>query len=168
MVGVPDLIGAVLHRRAVKSFQGHFHVGLTGCEPHIADHDVVERDVVVRYYGELIWTARRLWRKVHTPLTEAVRGCRAVDAAHRDGNFLVRVGPPPDMDGPVPLENHVTAENRRHSRIAFAWQHGAGGQSCKAEKTAPIRHYYASATLITSLPKFSPRNNLSIVSGKVS
>ena len=61
---------------ARKSFQRHLHIRLARSKPDIADHHVVDTQIIRPLHIHRKWAARRMRRQIQTPFAQLVR-CRA-------------------------------------------------------------------------------------------
>ena len=110
-VGCRDFLGSVLqHGLSGEALEGHFHVGLAGSEPDVSDENVRQNDGVGGGNAQFVRPTGVLGREVDFPVAEAIGNGRAVLIAEGHLDTLARVGPSPDVDGGVALQNGVVAE----------------------------------------------------------
>jgi hypothetical protein len=119
-------VGQIL-RGSGSATQGKLHIGLAGRDPHIADHDVVERNRLLRngigsgarnpLDGELKRSTRRTWLEVDAPMAERVCLGSASLAAKGDCDRLTRRGVAPYVYRQIALDDHMAGENSGQSYL---------------------------------------------------
>ena len=108
--------------------QRKFHIGLTGCDPHIANHNVLEgdwgrkgrMDGGRRYclHRELKRAACSPGLRYRAPMTRWVRlQFHAGFVAERDRDGLPRRSIAPDMYRQIALHNHMARRNSWQSDL---------------------------------------------------
>ena len=113
VVGGGPLFGGVQ-----AAVDGHLHVRLARAEPHLADEDVLEGERVLPRHGHGQRPAGLQRRQRDAPLAVIAgfrRHGRGVAELHFDP--LPGIGPAPDLDVLLLLQNHVAAEDVRHPHI---------------------------------------------------
>ena len=118
---MPDL-GIVgrgdLFLRIEATGDNHLHVRLPGAKPDLADQHVIKCDGVLADNLNSERPARRHLRQHHAPLTGFVGRCgHGRLAAYLHGDLLIGIGPPPNRDRLIALQNHVAAEDVRHGDV---------------------------------------------------
>src|SRR5260221_2198709 len=87
-----------------------FHIGLPRTNPYLADHDILQPDMIDAIDIHDIRAACLLWRQHHPPFPTIVRlpGDRLPIEFDRD--LLSRRSPSPDPDSDLPLQHHDVAD----------------------------------------------------------
>ena len=104
-----------LHRLLFKALHLHLHVRLSGTDPHLANHHVVQHDGFTVSEGYRIGTAS-LWRLHLDAKTTVLTGCRHIRLLvprRQDIHLLSWLCPSPDVTLRLLLQHHVVAEERR-------------------------------------------------------
>ena len=150
--------------RVVRLGQRQFHVRLPGAEPDLADEHVVERDRVRP--GDPQRSGRRSRRKrgkIHAPL--AVRPSRRFRpfAAEGDDHLFLRIGPAPDRQRCVLLQDHVVAEDAGQPHVGASGERAGpqtGREAEAGEPTGMEQGHHLSRTTASRSPRarliFSP------------
>ena len=114
---------------------GPLHVRLAGADPDLADEHVGEGDGVVALDGYRERAARFLGRQFDGPFAVVVGNARrGITGAQCDRDLLAHVGPAPHGNRLLALENHVVAEDVRHTDIGGAGRrHAERGQADKED-----------------------------------
>ena len=108
----------------------HLHVGLPGAQPDFADEHVLKFNGVGAGNSQHVGPASGSLRQRHLPLSGGVGpgAGNLITELHRD--LLSGISPAPDRQRHVPLQYHVTAENRGQTNIRqnHGWQGPEQGQ----------------------------------------
>src|SRR5690606_36634450 len=83
-----------------------FHIGLPGRQPHIANEDMTDDNFVDLHD---IGPSCRLRRQLHFPST--ILACLGIILLSliANGYFLAYIGPAPNIEGNITLQNHLVA-----------------------------------------------------------
>ncbi len=112
------LVGILDDGAAREALEGHFHVGLAGGEPDVADEKVGKGDVgAIAGEGEGVGSARGFRRE---PEAEGAAGVDDRGDGLRvefGGEVRAGRGPSPDVDGAIALEDGVIAEHVREANL---------------------------------------------------
>ena len=95
-----------------------FHVGLARTQPDFANQDIGELDRVLASDGQFDRLfAGNHFRQFHLPATSFVRFCGGRICSQRYRDRFSSIGPAPDANLHLLLQNHVIAKHRRQSDV---------------------------------------------------
>ena len=108
--------GGLFRCGVIRAADCHRHVGLTGAEPNLADEHVLNFNLASVLAGD--GKGARLGRgferiELERPLAVSARSCGLRLTCKEDGHRFARIGPAPDGDGLLALQDHVVREQRR-------------------------------------------------------
>ena len=121
---------ADLALRVHRARDGPLHVGLPAADPDVAHQDVPEVDRGFPADCERVGPARLEGADPSGPLAVLIRDRLGRLVGHADGDFLPGLGPSPDGDRDLALEDHMVSE---HLRDAEARLGGEGEEQQREE-----------------------------------
>src|SRR5207253_7106008 len=99
-----------------------FHVRLSAANPHFANDDVADIDLVFALDGQCVGSASLLtWQFDHPFAVPGGRGNRF--SAKRDGDFFAVVGPAPNQEAHALLQNHVVGKQAGQPDVRAGHDH---------------------------------------------
>src|SRR5262249_20972141 len=127
--------------RTVRGGERPLHVRLARANPDLANEDVFQLDLVLATDRQPVRLAIGLHgRQRHLPAPLGVGLCTGLVLAELHGHVLARIGPAPDRQRLVALQDHVTADHARQldigtSVVPEAHEQPGDGEEARQEKS---------------------------------
>ena len=131
----PDLV--VRRFGGLSAPQAEFHVRLARTKPDVTGEDIVDgQGVFARDHKRARRCSGRARGKFHAPLAVHARGCLGLLAVESHRDFFARIGPTPNRERRLLLQDHVVTEDRGKFHVRVRGESGhEGGEAGQDRKT---------------------------------